>query len=77
MFITSAPSRLPAGRGLEEHVDEGAAAQRGGLFLDLAVEGDEFLGEVEEAHDVRMGKSFDTQQMAAAEDERGLVSDVH
>ena len=56
---------LGAGRGLEEQVDQRAAAQRGALLLDLAVELDEFPGEVEQAHDVVARKPFDPQQMAA------------
>ena len=77
MFITSAPSRLPASSNeawvrvetLEEQVDLGAAAQRGALFLDLAIELDEFLAEVEQAGNVVAGKPFDPQQMPPAEDE--------
>ena len=60
---------LGAGRGLEEQVDLGAAAQGGALLVDLAVELDEFLGEVEQAGDVVGGKALDPQQMAVAEDE--------
>jgi hypothetical protein len=59
MFITSAPSRLPAssnedwvrlgaGRGFEEEIDEGAAAQRGALLLDLPRHLNRVLGHVEE-----------------------------
>ena len=40
---------LGAGRDLEEEIDLGAPAQRRALLLDLAVEIDEFLGEIEEA----------------------------
>jgi hypothetical protein len=43
---------LGAGRGLEEQVDLGAAAQGGALFVDLAVELDIFLGEVEQAGNI-------------------------
>ena len=68
---------LGAGRGLEEQVDQRAAAQRGGLLLDLAVELDEFLGEIEQADDVGVRKPRDPQQVALAEDERGFRGDVH
>ena len=51
--------RLGAGRGLEEQVDLGAAAQRGAFLLDLTVEVDEFLAEVEEAGDLLVRKPFD------------------
>ncbi len=60
---------LGAGRGFEEQVDLGAAAQRGALLLDLAVEFDEFLGEVEEADNLVARKPFDPQQMPPVEDE--------
>jgi hypothetical protein len=43
----------------------------------LAVEFDEFLAEVEQAGNILAGKSFDPQQMAPAEDERGFLRDVH
>ena len=60
---------LGAGRGLEEQVDLGAAAQRGALLVDLAVELDEFLGEVEQAGNIGSGKALDPQQMPVTEDE--------
>ena len=69
--------RLGAGRGFEEQIDQRAAAQRGALFLDLAIEIDEFPGEVEQADDFVGGKPFDSQQMTAVEDERGLRGNVH
>ena len=47
------------------------------LRLDLAVELDEFPGEIEQADDVGIRKPFDPQQMALAEDERGLRGNVH
>jgi hypothetical protein len=47
----------------------GAAAQRGGFFLDLAIEGDEFLGEIEQAGNLADRKAFYPQQMTMAEDE--------
>ena len=40
---------LRPGRGFEEQIDLGAAAQRRALLLDLAIEIDEFLGEIEES----------------------------
>jgi hypothetical protein len=75
MFMTSAPSRLQferglgAGRGFEEQIDLGAAAQRGALLIDLAVELDIFLGEVEQAGNIGDGKALDAQQMPVTEDE--------
>ena len=73
MFITSAPSRLPASSN-EAWVRVEASKNRlisvrprsdGCLLLDLAVEVDEFFGEVEEADDVGVRKPLDPQQMAA------------
>ncbi len=73
MFITSAPSRLPASSN-EAWVRVEASKNRlirvrprseARLLLDLAVELDEFLGEVEQADDVVARKPFDPQQMAA------------
>ena len=69
--------RLGAGRDLEEQVDQRAPAQRGLLFLDLAVERDEMLGEIEEAQNLLARKPFDPQQVPLVEDERGLLGDVH
>ena len=60
---------LGAGRGLEEQVDLGAAAQRGALLVDLAVELDIFFGEVEQAGDIVSGKALDSQQVPVTEDE--------
>ncbi len=85
MFMTSAPrrfagkleGRLGAGRDLEEQIDLGAAAQRRTLLFDLTVEFDEFLGEIEEAHDLVMGQSFDPQQVPMMENERRFRRDVH
>ena len=62
--------------GLAALTDKGSRVERG-LLLDLAVEFDEFTGEVEQAHDVVARKPIDPQQMAAAENERRLVGDVH
>ena len=73
MFITSAPSRLPASSN-EDCVRVEASKNRlisvrprseARLLLDLAVELDEFLGEIEQADDVVARKPFDPQQMAA------------
>jgi len=60
---------LGAGRGLEEQVDLGAAAQTGALLVDLAVELDIFLGEVEQAGNIGTGKPLDSQQVPVTEDE--------
>ena len=68
---------LRAGGDFEEQIDLGAAAQRGALLLDLAVELDEFLGEVEQAGNVLARKPFDPQQMPPAEDEGRFRRDVH
>ena len=68
---------LGAGGDLEEQVDLGAAAQRGALLFDLAIEFDEFLGEVEQAGNLRVRKPFDPQQMPFVEDERGFRRNVH
>ena len=68
---------LRAGGDFEEQVDLGAAAQRGALFLDLAVEFDEFLAEVEQADDIRARKPLNPQQMPLAEDERGFRRNGH
>jgi hypothetical protein len=85
MFITSAPSRLPASSN-EAWVRVEASKNRlisvrprseARFFLDLAVEVDEFLGEVEQARDLVGRKALDPQQMAAAEDERDSSGDVH
>ena len=85
MFMTSAPSRLPASSN-EDWVRVEASKNRlisvrprsdVLLLLDLAVELDEFLGEIEQARNLVARKPFDPQQVALAEDERGLRSDVH
>ncbi len=76
-FAGELERRLGAGRDLEEQVDLGAAAQRGALFLDLAVELDEFLGEVEQADDLVARQALDPQQMPVREDEGRFLHDVH
>ena len=85
MFITSAPSRLPASSN-EDWVRVEASKNRliwvrprseVRFLLDLAVELDEFLGEIEQAEDLLARKPFDPQQMPLAEDERGFRGDVH
>ena len=68
---------LRAGRGFEEQVDLSAAAERSALLLDLPVERDKLLCEIEQAGDVLGGKPLDTQQVTAAEDERGFWRNVH
>ena len=60
---------LGPGRGLEEQIDLGPAAQARALFVDLAVELDIFLGKVEQAGDIVSGKPLDSQQMPVPEDE--------
>ncbi len=60
---------LGAGRGLEEQVDLGAAAQARALLVDLAVELDIFFGEVEQAGNVGNGKALDSQQVPVTKDE--------
>ena len=65
MFMTSAPSRLPASsnedcvrvEGFEEQVDLGAAAQRRFLLLDLAADLDLLLGEVEQRRQISARES--------------------
>ena len=69
--------RLGAGGHLEEQIDLGAAAQRGALLFDLAIEFDEFLAEIEQAGNLLVRKSFDPQQMPLVEDERGFRRHVH
>ena len=46
-------------------------------MLDLAVEVDEMLGEVEQAQNLLARKAFDPQQVPLAEDEGGLLGNVH
>ena len=68
-FARNLERGLGAGRGLEEQVDLGPAAQRGALLVHLAVELDIFLGKVEQAGNILGGKPLDSQQMPVAEDE--------
>ena len=77
MFMTSAPSRLPAISN-EDWVRVEASKnrliwvrprKRGALLVDLAVEFDVFFGKIEEAGDVGGGKALDPQQMPVSEDE--------
>ena len=77
MFMTSAPSRLPAS-SKEDWVRVEASKnrliwvrprKRRALLVDLAVELDIVLGEVEQAGNIGSGKSFDSQQMPVTEDE--------
>ena len=85
MFITSAPSRLPASSNeacvrvetSKNRLIWVRPRKRGALLLDLAVELDEFLGEVEQAGNILARKPFDPQQMPCAEDEGGFRRDVH
>ena len=82
MFITSAPSRLPASSN-EAWVRVEASKNRlisvrprsAAVFFSIwRLRVDEFLGEIEQADDVGMRKPLDAQQMTAAEDECGLVA---
>ena len=77
MFMTSAPSRLPASSN-EDWVRVEASKNRliwvrprsdALLLFDLAIEVDEFLAEIQQAGDIGCGKPFDPQQMPMAEDE--------
>jgi hypothetical protein len=76
MFMTSAPSRLPAISN-EDWVRVEASKNRliwvrpraGAFLVDLAVELDIFLGKVEQAGNVGSGKALDSQQMPVTEDE--------
>ena len=79
MFITSAPSRLPASskelwvlvEDFEEEVDQGAAAEIVALLGDLAAHGRGLFGKVEQAHDLVARKAFDAKQMAVRKGEFG------
>jgi hypothetical protein len=84
MFITSAPRRLPAferglgsGRDFKKEIDLGAPAERSALLFDLAIEIDEFFGEIEETGNIRLRKSFDPQQVPPAKDKRGFRRNGH
>ena len=56
---------LGAGGRLEKQVDLRTAAKARPLLLDLTVEGDEFLGEIEETGDLGGGKPLDPEQVPA------------
>ena len=56
--------RAGPGRGFEEQVDDGSAAQRVALLLGLAVQFDIRVGRVEQNSDLIGGKAFDTEQVA-------------
>ena len=78
MFMTSAPSRLPAiskerlraGRGLEEQVDLRAAAQRRRLLVGSPRDRHGGVGAVEQQFDVGTGKVADAEQMAVRVERR-------
>jgi hypothetical protein len=76
-FSRQLERRLGAGGGFEKQVDLGAAAQRGLLLFDLAIEFYEFFAEVEQTGNFRVRKAFDPQQMPMAEDERGFRRNGH
>jgi hypothetical protein len=74
MFITSAPSRLPAssnglraGGVLEEQVDLRHPGQHVGLLHRAAVQVDIAVGKVEDGGDLQRAELFDPQKMAGAE----------
>jgi hypothetical protein len=54
---------LGPGRGFEEQVDLGQAAQCGGLFLALAGDFDRFVRLIEQIVDVRLRKPLDSEQV--------------
>jgi hypothetical protein len=61
---------LGAGRGLEEEVDLGAAAQHRLLLLDLAADFDGLFGEVEEAGRLLRRHSLDPQKVPVRKGQR-------
>ena len=85
MFMTSAPSRLPASSNeawvrVETSKNRLISVRpRSELcfFSIWRLSVDEFLGEIEQAHDLLARKPLDPQQVAVVEDERGLLGDVH
>ena len=85
MFMTSAPSRLPASSN-EAWVRVETSKNRlisvrprsDACFLSIwRLSSTKFLGEVEQAENLLARKPFDPQQMALVEDEGGLRGDVH
>ena len=62
---------LGPGRGLEEQVDQGAAAQIVAFLGDLAADARRLFRKVEQAHDLVARKAFDPKQMAMREGEFG------
>jgi len=86
MFMTSAPSRLPASSNEDcvrveasknRLIDLGAAAQRRTLLLNLAVQIDEFLCKIEQSDDLIGRKPLHPQQMPLVENEGSFRGDVH
>ena len=85
MFMTSAPSRLPASSN-EDWVRVETSKNRliwvrprseVRFFSTWRLSVDEFLGEVEQAGDLVARKPLDPQQMPLAEDEGGFRCDGH
>ena len=85
MFMTSAPSRLPASSN-EDCVRVEASKNRlisvrprsdARFFSIWRLRSTNSLGEVEQADDLVARKPLDAQQMALAEDEGGLWRNVH
>src|SRR5581483_3874178 len=69
---------LGSGRGFEEEVDEGAAAQVVALLGDLAAELDGLFREVQESDDLGARKAFDSKKMAVRKGGVGSVGrDCH
>ncbi len=62
---------LGPGRGLEEEIDQGAAAQIIALLGDLPAELGGLLGEVEQGDDLAPRKAFDSKKMAVREGDVG------
>ena len=62
---------LGSGRGFEEKVDQGAAAQIVALLSDLTTHRRGLFGEIEQAHNLLARKAFDAKEMAMREGEFG------
>ena len=88
MFITSAPSLLPASskedcvrvEGSKKRIDQRAPAQDGSLLLDLPRNLDRFIGQIEQCLNVRPRQTFDAEQVPMGKDgfgARTLISRVY